>query len=185
MRLTNKLRDQILKDLINHKFAAEDAQLFAVENQIGDDIYADFYGPAIIKKMDDMPDGALPRADMARVNIAGFNLNISMSKLRPIFHTDKRGHEVFNAGRTYPRDHEIAKRWTALENRRSVLSADKRDAKAQAGAVLYSAGTVKRLLEIWPEVKPFIPAEPPQAQLPVIITADLNKALGLPVDAAA
>lgn len=54
--------------------------------------------------------------------------------------------------------------------------------RAQVRATVYKFGTVKRLLEAWPEAKELLPEVLPESkpQLPMIQVADLNALVGLP-----
>lgn len=55
---------------------------------------------------------------------------------------------------------------------------------AKAWAALEAATTTKKLIEMWPEIAPFVPAPPPPAALPVIQREDLNGAFALPLNKA-
>jgi len=53
--------------------------------------------------------------------------------------------------------------------------------KAQTQAAISQFTTVKKLLEAWPEAKALLPiAAAPAARLPVVLTKNLNKMIGLP-----
>ncbi len=53
------------------------------------------------------------------------------------------------------------------------------DLKEEISHVLDSVITVKRLLEVWPEALQFLPAIEPKKHLPMVLTNNINSALGL------
>lgn len=55
---------------------------------------------------------------------------------------------------------------------------------SQAWAALEAATTTKKLIEMWPEIAPFVPTPPPPVALPVIQREDLNSAFALPLNKA-
>jgi hypothetical protein len=68
---------------------------------------------------------------------------------------------------------------TALANREQVI-------RASVYSAVMKVKTVKRLLEIWPEAAELLPtqASGEVANLPALLTDDLNKLIGLPTEAA-
>lgn len=73
--------------------------------------------------------------------------------------------------------------WTKLnrlQNEYEELIAAAAEAVTAANVVMHSVTTVKRLLEVWPELDPFIPSLIQGKNLPDITKAELNAHFGLP-----
>ena len=85
--------------------------------------------------------------------------------------------------------HEFAVEWEAIERDKNVITDEARTLAASIKAVLNSTGSLQKLLETWPEAKPFIPAgwleQKSTAVVPVEMISKINAAAGLPVEAAA
>ncbi|MBL4839356.1 MAG: hypothetical protein JKY47_00830 [Thalassospira sp.] len=184
MKLSNEIRNDIIEALIKHRFTADQEAIDQMETTLADKLYCDYYGKATRKQMESMPDGALPVTRDTFVNFAGCRDTLKFSSERRCFYIDRYSGSTMRST-AYDAQHAFTLEWTALENARKDLKERKAQAAAKAEAVLKSVGSTKRLLEIWPEVEPFLPPEPAKAQLPATITQDLNKALDLPVAKAA
>ncbi|WP_417847094.1 Nmad5 family putative nucleotide modification protein [Thalassospira povalilytica] len=184
MKLSNEIRNNIIKALIKHRFAADQEAIDQREASLADKLYCDYYGAATRKQMDKMPDGALPVTRDTFVTFAGCRDTLKFSSERRCFYIDRLGGSTMRVAK-YDAHHAYTLEWHALENARKDLKERKSQAANKAEAVLKSVGSSKRLLEIWPEVEPFLPPEPAKVQLPATITQDLNKALDLPVAEAA
>lgn len=86
------------------------------------------------------------------------------------------------AVRVYDAKHPLTARYDAWKKAQDDLDAEKSKAKSSAEAVLNSVTTVKKLIEVWPEVeqfaRPFAVESPSRAiALPI---RELNARLGLP-----
>lgn len=79
-------------------------------------------------------------------------------------------------------DNPFAQQLYAIDHDSTALSSEIEQLKVSLNAVLDSASTDKRLIEIWPEAVAFIPAaeKANTPQLPALPIAELNKLIGLP-----
>lgn len=71
-------------------------------------------------------------------------------------------------------------KWEATE---SKLYTEEMAMRADVMAALENVTTVKNLLKVWPEAEELLPSDmapKPKAKLPMVRTADLNAAIGLP-----
>lgn len=198
IRLNNDMRDEITNAVILHKFEQEARELCdehaAIALEIYDDVYADDR-----KAMNDLPDGWLPEAVDITVNSGGerhtFRFDGSTQRygraaghwvLREIKRDEnnKRVKSVDNcykATKAYPTRSPITKRIDKYQQMLGKFNERTGDAQRQTRAMLDKFYTVEKLLEAWPEIKPFIPEKQRPVQLPAVPTKALNEMLDLPV----
>ena len=183
VRLTNFIREQILAAVLKHAFEAREKALEAEKFALGDAVYNDIYPEPLRKQMAALPDGFLPTDSDVKVQFEGQRFtHVYFGERRRIART----HE-YNAARVYEAKHPLTVRYDAWKKAQDDLNAEKSKAKSSAEAVLGSVTTVKKLIEVWPEVeqfaRPFAVESPSRAiALPI---KDLNKSLGLPPKVAA
>lgn len=72
----------------------------------------------------------------------------------------------------------------AIESEKSDLESQEVGIRASVAGAVSKVGTVKRLLEVWPEAKELLPDDlsPVKKQLPAVKAEDLNAMIGLPSD---
>lgn len=184
VRLSNYIKDTIIKDtiikrLLKHGFDEREKALRVEENSLGDAVYKDVYSLEIRRLMDDMPRGFLLEKDVLRVSFEGNGFcYITFGEYRRI----SKSHEC-NAAKVYDSKHPLSKRYYDFEKRKSALKDEKQTARSNARAVLDSVSTLKKLIEVWPEVGPYVedfePSATGKAMLPALSLKNLNEALGL------
>jgi len=76
---------------------------------------------------------------------------------------------------------KLAAEWDKIEDAQNDLNRDRGDLRERTKCVLLGCSNVRRLLETWPEVKPFIPAwafeEVKKANLPAVVVKDITAEL--------
>lgn len=85
----------------------------------------------------------------------------------------------------FPLDHKFSEKYRELRDECNALTEQIEQAKSSAWSAIYKIPTLKRLLETWPELKPFTGFLDDRKikNLPVIGNVDeLNKKFDLPVD---
>lgn len=196
-RMTNYLRAEIVKNaLAKTPLAADEAALTQDRYALAEAFrIAALGGPEeatrlekaaakIEKELSALPEGLCTDScpirrdyEMYRLNLGGLRVNLQYSESRE----DKR---ICPSGAVFAGDHPLVCRFHELLNRETELGKRRSDLKTQVRAVLNSCTTVKKLLDVWPEVKELLPQqlEEARAQLPAVQTADLNAALGLPTE---
>ncbi|UQS95122.1 Nmad5 [Pseudanabaena phage Pam3] len=200
--MTHHIREKLLKDLIARSFkeraqAQVDAQkVFAAE------VYKACFTEKEHKLMASLPKGWLVMDDDIKVQIAhevrtfhfsgsGGNsylpseLSMAGAELEhlrfPIPYNKYIGSPVVAI---FDADHPIRAMFDELENARRDLVAEISKAITATKKVLESVGSVKKLIEVWPEVEAF--ARPYQTEgerraiLPAIPREQINAMLGLP-----
>lgn len=194
-RITAGLRDHIVAGLLRHRFNLEQLAINEEQERINkraaertQGAYEMVFTEAERKRLAEAPEGWYPEVDSVRVQVDG-------GKVEEVeFETSKRvPYEVEDGGWRHitaivsPDNHyfqvnrEVADMREALDQRRQKLSEDKATLRNRAVAVIESVTTVKRLLEIWPELHDFLPEENagPSGDVPAIMVSDLNEQFGL------
>lgn len=172
MRLTNKLRSQILDAVMDHAFKARQEQLAKAEGALAVELYNLTYTKE-------------EQAFMNKVGSTGFGTKSDIY----VFTLDRArwlsfyGEAKFNMShrKTAKPEGDLLQRIeahvAALDSLRELCI----KTHDEAEGILNSVTTVKRLLEVWPEVEAFVPKNPEQLNnLPAIPLAQLNSVLGLP-----
>ena len=195
-RLTADTRKHIVDCMIRHRFGDEIDKLVSQRADLALAIYIDVFPRKIRDQMNVLPDGWLPTSNNITVNIQGhytslyfsgkFNFGSTINKYitnrqseRMRFPTNKLGRAVKN----YGADTTIAQRYAEIRAQEDILEEQVVTAHHVATKVVNSVRTTGRLVEIWPEVKPFLP--PPSKKqnnlLPAVPVETLNETFRLPV----
>ncbi|MFA7063687.1 MAG: Nmad5 family putative nucleotide modification protein [Methanomethylophilus sp.] len=178
VRLTKFIREQILNALLKHSFEAREKDLNERKQAFAKEIYNDVYPPKVRAAMAALPAGFLPTCNGLKVSFEGGRYTyVYFGERLPI----ARDHECYVA-KVYPPEHPFAARFIALDREEKDLKREKDEAKNNAKAVLESVTTVKKLIDLWPEVETF--ARPYAAESTsravALPTRELNARLGLP-----
>lgn len=178
VRLAVYMKDTILQKLLARGFDAREKALKAEVRALGEKVYADNYNATERRLMASLPPDLLPSAEGARIKFAGENGYVDWGDPRPV--AAQRPWHAYNA------THPFTDTWRAIKKKREALATEQNAAKREARVKLDSCSTVGRLIEVWPEVKPF--AErflrvEKKDQLPIPNNDALNAKFGLPVDA--
>lgn len=199
-RLTNDLRDTIASDILRHRFNEQVDALIADRAALADAIYNDIYRKSDREKMEALPKGWLPEetnigvqfgSSSSRYENVEFNGHFygKLGALRTKREDERVTRRVPHKHRSgcakvYEETHKLALRHQELDARWSAMKAEFDAASRQIMAALASVSTIKRLIEVWPEVAPFASKhEDAPRQLPSVPTEKLNEMLGLPVAA--
>jgi hypothetical protein len=150
VRLTDRIRDIILQRLMTRAFDETQHQLADEEALLAKDIHQDVYPEAVRKKMNALPDGYLEDNTSLRFSFAGQIADIQFRKLRIALSDERRVVKV------YPADHHLCERHFELEKKNLEHRSRREHARRQAKAILDSCYTLKRLLEVWPDVAPVV-----------------------------
>ncbi len=200
-RLTNTTRDQIASAVLTHRFREPVDALIADRAAFAEEVYNDIYRKADREKMAALPKGWLTETAAINVQFGDSRGYESVQFSGKIYgklgsvKTKDDGKSVerrafakntHGCARVYDADHRLARKHADLGRRFEELKAAFEAAERQVNAALDSATTVNRLVEMWPEVEPFVrPLGTPSPKVPAIPTDQLNKLLDLPVSEAA
>jgi hypothetical protein len=175
IRLAVYMKDSILMALTEHAFKTRDDALTAEKVELGKKVYEQMYTAEERRLMAKLPADFLGTEHYQRVKFGGDYTNLPLGGEHRV--ANGRGAPVFSAS------HEFTDIYRDIDKREKLLAQEKKQARVEAKAKLNSASTVQRLIDIWPEVRPF--AEPylktKKTTLPVPVNDVLNRKFNLPV----
>lgn len=177
-RMTKGGREGTLNRLLKHRFEAPQEALRKEEHAFALEVYCDVLSGKDRKLLDSLPDGWVPGIAHVQVVLGGTYAHIPLGE-------EKRAPMRMRSGwiKSYDASHKLTIRYREIMDREATLKEQRERVKVQARALMWSLNTWKQLEEAWPEVVPFFPdAAPVKAGLPALNIAELNKALGLPVE---
>jgi len=210
-RLTRHIRESLLKKLITRAFQERAQDLVDRSAALAVEFYEDALA-GDLEAIRALPRGWLPTDDDIKVYVAGdmerlcFNGSMGNGCLTPTlrqcgakeaspelatntgsfrrpelpFPAKVRGQCV----KQYEAGHPMEKRLTDLKGEASDFETEVTRATKTAEAAMNSVTTVKKLIEVWPEVeefaRPYLVNGEQRAILPAIPRAELNAKLGLP-----
>ena len=203
-RLTNNIRDALLGKLLTRAFKPKGDALIKKAVDFAERLYRDAL-KYDLARIDALPEGWLPTDDDIKVQLGAqitnirFRGSLNQYGLGPSF--DKAGinrpdipNKRFPASKKgqvvaqYPRIHKLVEEFLQLQNEFKELREEIENAKRTAQGALDSVSTVKKLIEVWPEVEEFakhylVDGER-KAVLPAIPRDRLNTILNLPPEGA-
>lgn len=193
-RPTKDIRDQSVLDLLRYSFKERVEALYAERAALAQAIYEDTFSAETRKKMQSLPDGWLPEVNSINARLGSDYSSFEFSgglygeinRIAKVGKDQTRRIPIKLKGgcvASYDATHKLALEHERLNNLRKVLWEEIETAKRAANTAVNAVSTVKRLIEVWPEVDPFASKHSTEKpQLPAVPTAHLNKILGLPVE---
>ena len=175
MRLTNQIRQDILKALLDQRFEKEQNENKRQLDALGEKIYHSIYTPELLGLMAQLPGNSFRRVSniMARCgrNYRSFNLPKVVELLH--FH-----HQVCVE---IPAESELGKEYFDILRKHDELRDNRTEMERKVLTTLNSVTTMHKLLKVWPEVEPFVKGRLfSSPNLPALPTQELNKLLGIP-----
>lgn len=187
-RLNNATRDYILGKALEKaeipalqaKYQAQRADWMdrlRIETNGMSDADLDALNAKINKLRDQIPAGlrctyrVIDKRGALRPNIGG---------LRDYFDLPEAKYAVHEP--TIASDHPLAIEFHAMTDANREVNERQKVLAAQVMSVLNSVGTIKKLLEVWPESRELLPPneQPIISNVPAILIGSLNAAIGLP-----
>lgn len=202
-KLTKWMREGIAKKVMIHRFREQADALAADYAALAADVYNDLYTEAERKKMDALPEGWLPTSDDVYVQFGEsgrtyqhLRFDGDLYGVARRYASSREGdrirkrilakHNRSGCAKVYEDKHELSQRASALREREAEMAKAADAAQRQIEAALNSASTIKRLVEMWPEIEPFAADYDDKPKpVPALPTDQLNKLLDLPVSEAA
>lgn len=199
-KLTTRIRERIVHDLMQHRFNEDAQKLVADRAVFALDVYDAVYSGAEQKRMAGLPTGWLQESTRIGVQFGGSRgytqlefsgdvygtvRSVMMKKADDVRRRVQHTHES-GCAMAFDADHPLSEAYDALAAREKSLCEAIDTAKRQSEAAISNATTAKRLIELWPEIEPFVEKhmDVPKA-LPILPTSQLNALLDLPVSEAA
>lgn len=176
IRLTQDHRRDIVSRLLYEKFHAQEQSIKDRFKKLADDTIDELIGPAK-DLMSTIPEGWLPKVESLYVSYAGMTHYFESDRVVPNFVIDADNRTAFDAS------HPLTIEFMAINDLNDKIVEEKNKAKVLAKAMLSRFTTVKKLIEVWPEVEPYVFGKKDEAaieHLPVVQTSQLNAVFGLP-----
>lgn len=174
-RLTNALKDQIVDAAAKKAFGERERLLKERKNQLAMSVYALHYPLPLQEIMTTMQTKMGNRPFSMSDSFYGQ----SFGGRRQYLHLPQE--KPFFAERLDPKyeyldvDHPLTLEFNAISNADDDLKAEDKKLRSEVRAILNSVTTVKRLLDVWPEVKDLLPnLEKPEVYLPAVQIDKIN-----------
>lgn len=176
VKLTFSMRDGIAHRVLDHRFGKAETELRSKEHKLAADVLKSIYKKNVVQLMEKLPASFLGEAMAIYVALGEKQVRLALPAPTKVINLSDRKPIM-----AYSVDHPFTVRFNELSNEWRRLTEEKTSARKHVMGVLDSVPTTKRLLEVWPEVEPFLDTpEAPKAALAVRIP-DLNRTLRLPV----
>lgn len=175
MRLTNQIRQDILKALLDQRFEKEQNENKRQLDALGEKIYNSVYTPELLGLMAQLPGNSFRKVSRLTARFGTDYHSFNLPKVRELLHLH---HQVCFE---IPLDSELGKEYTDLRNKHNELNDKRSETSRKVLATLNSVTTMHKLLKVWPEVEPFVKGYLfSSPNLPALPTQELNKLLGIP-----
>jgi hypothetical protein len=178
LRLTKEMRFKISSELINNRFDSEEEKLKIEEDQFARDVYEDLFTKNEIEILNGLPDDWFPKTSHLKVSFGDSYCYVNFLGQVKVPYK----YEYNRCAKIYDGIHVFSKRYETLKDKKEKIVGEKKQLKNSIKSILDSVRTVKKLLEVWPEVKPTIDKlfdDNKENMLPAIPIKDVNKALKL------
>jgi hypothetical protein len=180
VRLTKIIRDKILRELLDRAFSSEEKQIEKDRELLAAMVYDDLYPAAVKKAMSKLPSDFFEVEVVLRINFGGQISLLKMGKNPVAVRHIKL--EYGSAAMSYVAGSPRAMQFVDIENKARAIYENRTKTQKSARAVLESCSTLKQLLQVWPEVEPFVLKYQEAPAACVALTApiaELNVQLGL------
>lgn len=177
-RLTNQIRQSMLKTILDHAFSEKLAQVRTDLVAASDALYMAHHGEHL-KTMNKLPASFLYKCHRMDTNIGGQRHVVSLSESKPMSYESSCSRIVFEA------DNSVAINWLQANDKVKDTEKQRDSMSKEVNAVLESVHTFKKLWEVWPECKSLLEKfeqKPTIAILPAVQVNRLNVVLGLPME---
>lgn len=183
MKLTNEMRDKIIRSMALGAIEKEKAALEKHEHALALKLWKAVYPAAERVAAAKMAEGWILMDKCLRFNLCGMNITLNAAEPVPVKASINRYCNRLGD----IADEKLRDEYTAHYLASEELKKKGRDIEQQAKALLYSVTTFKRLEEAWPEGKKFYDKFRPaseKAGVPALLTDNLNALMGIGAKAA-
>lgn len=181
VRLTNYMRDNVIRKAIEVSFKSQLDQLLAEENSLAMRAYNEATPLNVQRSIDLFPnkDQWFRTTKELKFNANGYQVILKFANSVP-YRMDASYYNVYHNIKDYDLGAEIQ----AFANKQETYKKKRSEATNKLKALVYSFTTVKALQDAWPEGKPFYQQylDYKGNPLPTVVFDDINKTLGLPIE---
>ena len=178
VRLNDRIRLTVLERLMEHAFRKQMDDVNQLVTKLARDVYDDVYPLDIQRKMKRLPEGFFETSGVVHVGMAGQHVELRCEG-RPV----APKYDFAQASKSYAADHPFTIRHAEIYARKSKLNELRATCRRQAKAVLDNCSSCKQLVEVWPEVEPFVrdftQGKSPQSVALTVPVKELNRQFGL------
>lgn len=179
-RLTQTIRQEILSAAMNGAYKSDEQLINEKLIDLSEQIYRHLVTEEQERLMGRLPHGFFNLSSAKRAYIRPSIGNTSFRHVELKFKKERRlpafcsGYNDINIA-----DDAMLEAYLKIEKEKNALEEKRQNLRSHIAGVLESVNTVQKLLDVWPEAKPFIPqyvfAE--KAALPALVTDKLNDLL--------
>lgn len=205
-RLTKSIKEDLTQKLLDHAYGKRVQELVNERAEFAQSLYKELFSEEKIEKMRKLPNGWLPRINAIKTvssfgthnwDFAGYHpfilrhaaefmqisyipVEFDMNHFRTTYedHIGCRNKVVVKAGS------KLDKTINSMVDKSNALRDEIKASQTQITTMLSQTSSMKKLAEMWPEVKPFLAEylnNGSPAPVPAIPMEHLNASLGLPV----
>lgn len=179
-KLTNHIRESILKDLLAYAFLERAQAQIDAECDFSTAVFEDVYSKHL-DMIKSAPDGFFCRFDY---NVPADWRSFGVKHRENANRRMPSGARSNQAIKWYDLDHAMTVKFLKLKADREALKLEIERTSRTAKATLASVSTISKLIDVWPEARVFAEKYAVQGEakaiLPAIPRRELNNALGLP-----
>lgn len=180
-RLTNSIRDEIVKTALEQRFKKDEAAYQKARTALADALYKHEFGAAE-RTAKRLPEGWLVQYNTIDIEHPDFGywrsgvdgtLKLSRSRLMPACHSRRKV--------KLDKNHSLFDQATKLAEQDVSLATAKSELRTKLRSLVYTFNTTTKLFETWPEGKKFLPKNatvPSLALVPVKLASEVNELLG-------
>jgi hypothetical protein len=184
-RLTNEIRYDLRKKILNHGFLKSYGAILKEEQQLAKEVYDVQYPAAVQKHMQALPDKFLPTGTTITVYVGGQCIELRLKEPHRFAYKWRDRYHQEDPFALVPGD-QLADRCLKWARAKKKQSDEYQEAKLKTKKVLESVTTLKKLIEVWPEIEvfvmPFIKDKTKAVTALAVPIASLNRVLDLPPD---
>lgn len=177
MKLTNEMRDRIVRSMAMDAVAKEKEALTKRENAIALKLWKAVYPAAERTAAAKLSDGWILMDKCLRFNLYGMNITINTAEPVPVKSSRYGCQRLGDIA-----DEKLRDEYQAYYKDFEALKQKAQDIERQGKALLYSVTTFKKLEETWPEGKKFYEKFKPASErshVPAVLTSNLNALVGI------
>lgn len=197
VRLNHNSRNAIFSGIIKHRFDGDLKMLTDRYVRLASAVYQRTFTSEQVQLIDSLPEGWLEQQNGINFTVGGhrhwlrFDGHVYWDRYTRIREWDHGGYAQGTTTRAMPHAYKavsvgasdlMAKELAQLEQLKTKLQEEFGKVSKQVDTMLKSYATTKTLLEAWPEVEPFLPAQAEVAtpSVPAVSIPSLNAMLRLP-----
>ena len=181
MKLSRKIRDEIISAAMTAKFKEREKAHEIDTTMFADALFTHEFGETE-KLAKALPESWANFKGQVTLCCDGYGFHKSGSKHASLKLSKQRRGPRYLDDITITKKHPLYKQACGLAEDYAKIEKEKEELESKLYQLVYSANTVAKLLELWPEAKQFVPAEVGRATtslVPVGLADEVNKLLGI------